>query len=120
MADVIPAGDPMAPWCGLCGIEHVGDCPTEAEPRVSRADAEKVVEIAARLTGVPREEFFLADAEHEGLTPGSWSIAYEDWTGDRDWPSMVSETQFDQPSDVPSGLFLEPLTSWGLGVYVEE
>jgi hypothetical protein len=24
--DPIPAGDVMAPWCEICGLEHAGEC----------------------------------------------------------------------------------------------
>lgn len=52
------------------------------------------------------DEPALYDADHEELSEGSWSIAWEDGS---DWP-MYFRTA------VP-GVFVEPIASWCLGVY---
>lgn len=50
----------------------------------------------------------LYDEDHEGLSEGSWSIAWEG-SGWDCWPAFFKCT-------VP-GVFTEPIASWCLGVY---
>jgi len=71
-----------------------------------RTKAEKVLaEIKAQFgTDEPK----LYDADHEGLSKGSFSIA---WEGGDDWT-------FRFESKVP-GVFVEPIAGWCLGVYDE-
>lgn len=52
------------------------------------------------------DEPTLYNADHEGLSKGSWSIA---WEGADEW-TYGFRTQ------VP-GVFVEPIASWCLGVY---
>lgn len=69
-------------------------------------------EISSML-GVTWYDLFIADHTHEELPAGSWSIAFEGWTGEIEWPQMaVEKLQGKFP-----GWFLEPLTSWCLGIY---
>ncbi len=80
-----------------------------------------VVAAAARLTGIPEDEFFVRDHEHEQLSPGAFSIAFEGWVDpdpkrSTEWPYLVSQSQHVTPDPYP-GLFLEPLSHWGLAVY---
>jgi len=71
---------------------------------MNRKKAEKVLaEVKAQFqTDEPK----LYDADHEGLSKGSWSIA---WEAGNDWP-MYFRTA------VP-GVLAEPIASWCLGVY---
>lgn len=67
-------------------------------------------------------DFFLADHNHEELSPGSWSVAYEGWDSDAPWTSIVSMKVFE--ADCPDylkvpGVFMEPIASWCLGLFDE-
>lgn len=81
--------------------------------KVTRKQAETVHDIVAAFLGVPAEDVFLADHTHENLSKGSWSIAFE---GDYDWPHRFTEAQYANRT-VPSAVFIEPLTGWGLGLH---
>ncbi|WJN62693.1 hypothetical protein [Streptomyces phage phiScoe10] len=59
-------------------------------------------------------EFTLYDADHEGLSEGSWSIACE---GLEDWPHAVTDRIYFHPDEFPEGVYLEPIAGWCLGVY---
>lgn len=85
---------------------------------MNRAKAELVVEaltnhFKTKFNETP--EFFLADHNHEELTPGAWSIAYEGWWGENPWTYEV--TMYGPIEGLPEGVFLEPVASWCLGVY---
>lgn len=60
-------------------------------------------------------EFFLADHNHEELSEGSWSIAWEGWMGQNPWTYEV--TLYGPVPNVPKDVFLEPINSWCLGVF---
>lgn len=61
-------------------------------------------------------DFFLADHNHEELSEGSWSVAYEGWAGDDPWPYEV--TLWGTPENLRiAGVFLEPINSWCLGIF---
>jgi hypothetical protein len=60
-------------------------------------------------------EFFLADHNHEELSEGSWSIAWEGWMGQNPWTYEV--TLYGPVPNVPEDVFLEPINSWCLGVF---
>lgn len=72
---------------------------------MNRKTAEKVLaEVKAKFG---TDEPTLYSAEHEELSPGSWSIA---WEGGVDYWTMEFVTT------VP-GVFVEPIAGWCLGVY---
>jgi hypothetical protein len=97
--------------------------------RVSERAATAVLE-AVRGMFPADLEFTLYPAEHEGLPRGSWSIAAEGWYGEQEWPRTVAESASYErnlladmggvsicPPTFPRGVFLEPMTSWSLGIY---
>jgi hypothetical protein len=71
---------------------------------MNRSTAEKVLEEVREQFDT--DEPMLYDADHEELSEGSWSIA---WEAGNDWPHFFRCT-------VP-GVFVEPIASWCLGVY---
>lgn len=85
---------------------------------MERAKAELVVTaLTKHFQGKFQEtpEFFLADHNHEELSEGSWSIAWEGWWGQNPWTYEV--TMYGPVADLPEGVFLEPINSWCLGVF---
>jgi len=81
--------------------------------KINRKTAQAVLATVREL--VPYGDFTLYAAEHEGMRSGCWSIAWEGDTGDVAWPQVASEAQF--RGVYPEGVFVEPMTSWSLGVY---
>lgn len=86
------------------------------KPKVSQADAEQVLQ-ALKLRWPEQEGWSHVDgptlysAEHEEMPKGCWSIAWEG--GPEDWTMIASQ-------DIKkAGVFLEPMTSWCLGLYPE-
>jgi len=73
---------------------------------VNKRAAEKVLEEVKEQFGT--DEPALYDADHEELSEGSWSIAWEG-SGMDCWPAHFK-------TEVP-GVFTEPIASWCLGVY---
>lgn len=71
---------------------------------MNKRTAEKVLAEVKATFGT--DEPTLYSADHEGLSKGSWSIA---WEGDYEWP-MRFQTK------VP-GVFVEPIAGWCLGLY---
>lgn len=82
--------------------------------KVTKAQAEKVLGTLKKM--FPDGDFFLASHEHEEMPPGCWSIAWEG-SGLDFWPGMASESQFLKPGTFPAEVFIEPMTSWCLGLY---
>lgn len=71
---------------------------------MNRKTAEKVLAEVKEQFGTDEPKLY--DADHEELSEGSWSIAWEcgeEWT-------------YGFESSVP-GVFVEPIASWCLGVY---
>lgn len=81
--------------------------------KITRKQAEAVRDEVAKFLGVEPDALFLADHHHEGLQPGSWSLALE---GSYDWPSLFTEAQFGSRT-VSDAVFIEPLSGWGLGIH---
>jgi hypothetical protein len=85
---------------------------------MERAKAELVVDALTKHFQEKFHEtpdFFLADHNHEELSEGSWSIAWEGWSGQNPWTYEV--TLYGPVSNVPEDVFLEPINSWCLGVF---
>jgi hypothetical protein len=80
---------------------------------VTREQAEQVKAKIEELYPLDKGYFFLADHNHEGLSEGAWSLALE---GHPEWVFEVTEKQHAEPEWLP-GVFLEPVTSWCLGIY---
>ena len=87
--------------------------------KVTKAQAEKVLsavkEMWPEADGWSHVDGpFLHPAEHEEMRPGCWSISWEgapeDWALQAGWKLR---------GHVP-GVFLEPMTSWSLGLYPDE
>jgi hypothetical protein len=71
---------------------------------MKRELAEKVLAEVKERFGTDEPKLY--DADHEELSEGSWSIA---WEGADEWT-------YGYRTDVP-GVFVEPIASWCLGVY---
>jgi hypothetical protein len=71
---------------------------------VNRKTAEKVLAEVKEQFGTDEPKLY--DADHEELSEGSWSIA---WEGGEEWTYYFR-------TSVP-GVFVEPIASWCLGVY---
>ncbi|WLW38617.1 hypothetical protein [Streptomyces phage Verabelle] len=80
---------------------------------MNRETAELVKAKIEELYPLDAGYFFLADHNHEGLSEGAWSLALE---GAGEWVFEVSEKAGREPEWLP-GVFLEPVTSWCLGIY---
>ncbi|QMP84614.1 hypothetical protein KGG93_gp72 [Streptomyces phage Endor2] len=80
---------------------------------MKREQAEQVLAKIEELYPLDKGYFFLADHNHEGLSEGAWSLALE---GAGEWVFEVSEKAGREPEWLP-GVFLEPVTSWCLGIY---
>jgi hypothetical protein len=80
---------------------------------LSRKQAEHVKAEIEKLYPLDAGYFFLADHDHEGLSEGAWSLALE---GHPEWVFEVTEKAGSEPEWLP-GVFLEPVTSWCLGIY---
>ena len=89
---------------------------------VSAEQAGRVLEAVKALFPGQESAFTLYDADHEDMRPGCWSIAAEGvYEPIADcWPMVVSNAAYEArntPGHPLSGVFLEPMTSWSLGVY---
>ena len=87
-----------------------------SKPKISKAKAEKTLVILREMFPDAGESMWLASHEHEDRPPGCWSIAWEG-SGRDCWPFEASEAQFENPATFPVGVFVEPRTSWCLGLY---
>lgn len=82
---------------------------------VSPSKAQKVVDAVAKLLSADEAAYLrLRDYTHEEQSKGSWSIAAE---LSNEWPMKVCEKFYLDPDLLPEGVFVEPMTSWCLGVY---
>lgn len=80
---------------------------------VTRAQAERVRDLVAEKLAVDPAEMFLADHTHEGLSPGSWSLAFE---GMYEWPFLITEDVHTHPGKY-GPVFLEVGAGWRLHIY---
>ena len=91
--------------------------------KVTRKQAEQVLEAVKQMFPYDADAFALFDHEHEDLPEGAWSIAgegvWEPILGD--WPFAVIEKHFIEKQDngtSPFGdVYLECLTHWCLAIY---
>lgn len=98
-----------------------------AKTRVTEREAQRVLDLLRKtFKAYDASDAFLKPGPEEGLSKGSWALCWEG--GLYDWPQLFprggrdEEFGFNWPDvsdQIPGGLFLEPLSSWGLGVYVE-
>lgn len=92
------------------------------KPKVTKRQAAKVLEAVKALFPGQESAFTLYDADHEDMSPGCWSIAAEgvyEPVADC-WPMVVCNAAYEArntPGHPLSGVFLEPMTGWSLGVY---
>ncbi len=115
----------MGPWANMCG-EHFGrygvGLGTGRGQRlvlrgIPRETAERVREVIARYLGVPAGEIFMADHNHEGISPGSWSFAYEADT--ERLAEVPGETRREgTPYQLPETVWLEQINSFAVAAHL--
>lgn len=79
--------------------------------KVTRKQAEKVLEALHNKYPSSLGNAVIHDAEHEEMPEGTWSIAWEG--GDEDWDQFFSEEWNGQNSKI----FVEPRNHWSVGIY---
>lgn len=85
---------------------------------MNRTKAELVVEALKKQL---KEEFnvnadmYLSDHTYDNLPEGAWTVSYEGFPGKSPWPYEV--TLKTGAEGVPSGVFLEPLNHYSVGIF---
>lgn len=83
------------------------------------AMAAQLGKLVADWLGVGTGDLFIADHDHEGLSTGSASIAWEGGDFDGGWPYAFSQTTFAETAR-DSGLCFEPVNTWCMAVWTEQ
>lgn len=94
---------------------------------VTEEEARAVMRAASRWLGVREDQFFVADHEHNGTSPGTWTVAMEGWNGETPWPYLFTAAvrgtlreASSTPPVLPDGVLLDCYSSWAITVYRRE
>lgn len=85
---------------------------------MNRAKAELVVEAVRKQLKEAfnvNADLCLSDHTYDNLPEGSWTISYEGFPGKNPWPyEVILQTG---AAGVPSGVFLEALNHYSVGIF---
>lgn len=85
---------------------------------VTRRQAEMVLRrVRARFEQDLRESGNPMTLHEPGFHTDGWSISWEGYRGETEWPMVISEAQYLRKIDLPDEVFVEPVAAWCLGVY---
>jgi len=84
---------------------------------ITEDEARQVRSLIAEMFFATPDEMFMADHNHECLTPGAWSIAFEG--GPYCWPQVFSDAIYAKEVALPAGIWMEAINSCTVGLYRE-